>query len=226
MNITTSENQASFVELFVVLGLAFGSSIVISLQTFVHSVIQLPGNGQPIIYTDAAFIDLISFEIVVGLLCFTLLAARGWTLDDFDLRPTWKLTAIGFLLVGIDYVLYNAAYAFIELILGTQALNAVAFEYQVSLVVATLLSIVNPVFEEVLVVGYAIPVMEQLSNVRGAIAFSTLFRLLYHLYQGPIAFASILPLGLMFAFVYWRWRKLWPLIVAHAALDFIPLVWG
>jgi uncharacterized protein len=226
MNTTTSDKQASFVELFVVLGLAFGSSIMISLQTFVRGVVQSPGNRQPIVYTDAALIDLISFEIVVGLLCLTLLAARGWTLSDFYLRPTWRLTAIGFLLVGVDYVLYNTAYALMGLMLGTQALAAVAFEYQVSLVVATLLSIVNPVFEEVLVVGYAIPVVEQLSNVRGAIAFSTLFRLLYHLYQGPIAFASILPLGLIFASVYWRWRKLWPLIVAHAALDFIPLVWG
>ena len=31
----------------------------------------------------------------------------------------------------------------------------------------------------------------------------------------------LLPLGLLFAFVYWRWRLLWPLIVAHGVMDFM-----
>ena len=80
MDITTSEKQASLAELVVVLGLAFGSSTVISLQTFVGYFIQPLRAGQPILYTDTALISLIGFEVAVGLLCLAILAARGWTL--------------------------------------------------------------------------------------------------------------------------------------------------
>ncbi len=50
---------------------------------------------------------------------------------------------------------------------------------------------------------------------------STLLRFLYHLYQGPLASISILPLGLLFGLVYWRWRNLWPLIVAHTITNIL-----
>jgi hypothetical protein len=36
---------------------------------------------------------------------------------------------------------------------------------------------------------------------------------------------AILPIGLLFGFVYWKWRRLWPLFIAHALFDvfaFIP----
>ncbi|PZD72092.1 hypothetical protein C1752_03958 [Acaryochloris thomasi RCC1774] len=223
---TTSKRQNSVAELVIVLGLAFGQFILVSLQSFFYRVFQIPGAEQPIVFTDELFINLIGYEIVVGLLCCTILAARGWTLSDFHLRPSWKLTAVGFLLVAADYALYNTSHFLAGLVFGVQMLESVQFEYHVSLGIAALLSIVNPLFEELFVVGYAIPVVEGLSNVRVAIAFSTILRLIYHLYQGPMAFVRILPMGLIFALVYCRWRKLWPLLVAHAALDFLPLTFG
>ena len=48
---------------------------------------------------------------------------------------------------------------------------------------------------------------------------SAFVRLLYHTYQGPLAIVTILPLGLIFAAVYLKWRNLWPLVLAHTAFN-------
>jgi membrane protease YdiL (CAAX protease family) len=53
---------------------------------------------------------------------------------------------------------------------------------------------------------------------------SAAIRLLYHLYQGPLAFFGIVPFGLVVAGWYARSGRLWPVIVAHAIGDFIALV--
>ena len=56
------------------------------------------------------------------------------------------------------------------------------------------------------------------------ITASTLLRFLYHLYQGPLASISILPLGLLFGAVFWRWRSVWPLIVAHTIANLLSFI--
>ena len=48
-------------------------------------------------------------------------------------------------------------------------------------------------------------------------------RLLYHLYQGPVGVVTIVPMGLLYGFVYARTRQLWPLIFAHVLIDIIGL---
>ncbi len=48
-------------------------------------------------------------------------------------------------------------------------------------------------------------------------------RLLYHLYQGPMGIITIVPLGLLYGFVYVRTRQLWPLILAHMLIDIAGL---
>ncbi len=54
-----------------------------------------------------------------------------------------------------------------------------------------------------------------------AVLASALFRATLHTYQGLDGALSILAVGVIFGFTYWRWRQLWPLIVAHALLDFV-----
>lgn len=93
----------------------------------------------------------------------------------------------------------------------------------VSLSTMILLSTVNPVFEEVLVVGYVMSVIQRRHSMWLAINISTLIRLSYHLYQGPVAIISIVPMGLLFGYCYARTGRLWPLILAHAMMNFIPL---
>jgi membrane protease YdiL (CAAX protease family) len=87
-------------------------------------------------------------------------------------------------------------------------------------------SAVNGVFEEVFVAGYAITALQQARSMWTAINVSTAVRVMYHLYQGPVAFLTIAPMGLLFGYVYARTRQLWPLIVAHVLLDIVGLLFG
>ena len=83
--------------------------------------------------------------------------------------------------------------------------------------------VVNSFFEETIVSGYVITALSP-QGAGLAITASTLLRFLYHLYQGPLAAISILPLGLLFGAVFWRWRNLWPLIVAHTIANLIAFL--
>jgi hypothetical protein len=59
-----------------------------------------------------------------------------------------------------------------------------------------------------------------------AINTSAGIRLSYHLYQGVAGVLNLVPTGLLFAIWFARTRQLWPLIVAHAILDFAGLATG
>ena len=74
--------------------------------------------------------------------------------------------------------------------------------------------------EEIVDVGYLIPKLQQLSLTgAAAVAVSALLRGAYHLYQGWGGFLGNLLLGLLFGAIFLRWRRTWPLIVAHTLLD-------
>ena len=95
-----------------------------------------------------------------------------------------------------------------------------------SLTVVLLVSAVNPVFEEAMGVGYFIHALRRF-GMWPAVLASAGFRTFLHAYQGPNAVVIVLPLWVAFAAVYWRWGRLWPLVVAHALFSlvaFLPLV--
>jgi membrane protease YdiL (CAAX protease family) len=78
----------------------------------------------------------------------------------------------------------------------------------------------NALLEEVVVVGYLIRRLEQIGwGAATALLGSALLRGAYHLYQGWGGFAGNLLLGLVFGFIFLRWRRTWPLVVAHLLVD-------
>ena len=48
---------------------------------------------------------------------------------------------------------------------------------------------------------------------------SAVLRASYHLYQGWGAFTGNLALGLFFGWIFVRWRRTWPLVIAHTLVD-------
>jgi membrane protease YdiL (CAAX protease family) len=86
-----------------------------------------------------------------------------------------------------------------------------------------LLVAVNPVFEETLEAGYFIQSLQR-HGMWVAVGASAAFRAFLHAYQGLNALLLILPVGLIFGFAYWKWRRLWPLVFAHALLDLYALL--
>ena len=74
--------------------------------------------------------------------------------------------------------------------------------------------------EETIVLGYLVTRLEQLRwTPIAAVAGAALLRGTYHLYQGWGGFAGNLLMGLFFGFLFIRWRRTWPFIVAHFLLD-------
>jgi len=74
--------------------------------------------------------------------------------------------------------------------------------------------------EEVIVVGYLIRRLEQLGwRVPAAVAASAVLRGSYHLYQGWGGFTGNVALGLFFGSLFVRWRRTWPLVIAHTLVD-------
>jgi membrane protease YdiL (CAAX protease family) len=86
-----------------------------------------------------------------------------------------------------------------------------------------LVSLLNPLFEEILACSYVIEALRSRLGVVAAINVSTALRVSYHVYQGPFAFLWVAMLGLLFAYAYVKWRRLWPVVVAHSIHDFVAL---
>ncbi|MGQ7295750.1 CPBP family intramembrane glutamic endopeptidase [Quadrisphaera sp. KR29] len=101
----------------------------------------------------------------------------------------------------------------------------------------------NALLEEVVVVAYLLDRLPRLRWARPAllgrllprlspqawtvawvVAASSLLRASYHLYQGFGPGLGNLVMGVVFALVYWRTRRVMPLVVAHALLDVVAFV--
>ncbi len=227
------------VEFATVITIAFGSFIYYSIQDYLSA--PAAGVSDPAAqsyWSDAALIGLVINELFLLAIVAVFLRLRGWTLGDFDFQVTWRLSGVGVLLFVANYAVYYSLYPVVvgtslalfgsDLGMGSNLAfsDADTAAMSISLFAILLLCVVNPVFEEVLVVGYVMTVVQRRFGMWLAINVSTVIRLSYHLYQGPIVLLSIVPLGLIFGYWYARTGKLWPLILAHAIMDFIPFYWA
>ncbi|PPK98724.1 hypothetical protein CLV92_101424 [Kineococcus xinjiangensis] len=78
----------------------------------------------------------------------------------------------------------------------------------------------NGILEEVLVAGFLLHRLAQLGVGRGrALVISSLLRGSYHLYQGAGGFLGNVIMGFVFGWLYQRWGRAMPLVVAHTAID-------
>ena len=203
-------------EFLVVIFICFGGFIVSSIWWYVafgqaanHSLFDTVGN-----------ITLIIHEMIALFAVGVFLSVRGWPLETLKFDVSWANSFRGVGLVLLYYVLYYAAYKIFPINDGYSSQSTSLHTVTLGLVLSGILvSIINPIFEEIIVVGYVMTVVGARYGAVAAIGVSTLIRVLYHLYQGDAAFISILPLGILFGLAYWQRRSLWPLILAHGLLD-------
>ncbi len=189
----------------------------------VLSIVELAERKTLIVFDDRRALTILGIELACGALALLILRARGWKPADLGFRTTLPQTLSGMLLlIGSNILIVG----FAELVrLATQVnIDAVtSWEARVTWPVLIALTVINPLYDELLLVAYNV----EASKAHGAafaITLSAAIRLLCSLEQGPIATVTILPLGLIFAFVYWRWRVVWPLVVAHGVMDFVGML--
>ena len=83
----------------------------------------------------------------------------------------------------------------------------------------------NAVVEEVVVLGFVLHRLRQLGwNWTAAIWTSALIRGSYHLYQGFGGFVGNIVMGLLFGWLFKRWSRVMPMIIAHALIDSVAFI--
>ena len=196
-------------EFALVIALAFGLSIAASLS------MAFSFSGQPIVFDERGIAFTVGYEAFIGAIVAAVLRARNWRWEDFSVHFSPGTTVLGALLAG----LVLAAWFAFETAVGKVPLSVSASPLWI-----LSLSIVNPWFEELLVLGYVVQAMRRRFGLVTAMNVSIAIRLAYHLYQGPM---GVLPIGLyavLATLVYVRLGRLWPVVVMHGLLDFVALM--
>jgi membrane protease YdiL (CAAX protease family) len=84
--------------------------------------------------------------------------------------------------------------------------------------------------EEIVVIGYLFARLREVGwSTGGILVGSALLRGTYHLYQGFGGFAGNVLMGLIFGWLYLRWGRVVPLVIAHALIDaaiFVGYPWA
>lgn len=91
--------------------------------------------------------------------------------------------------------------------------------------VLVLAALQDALLEETVILGYLLTRLEDLRvSPRVAIPLAAVLRGSYHLYQGLGGFFGNLAMGLVFGWLYHRWRRITPMLVAHTLIDIVAFV--
>ncbi|MFI8348299.1 CPBP family intramembrane glutamic endopeptidase [Streptomyces sp. NPDC085596] len=222
-------------ETLIVLALSLGASGVSALISFIGSVTK-PGGlkdqaatlnasaapGRPWLDLAWQLFGIASALVPVALVAY-LLCREGESLKviGFDRGRPWSDLARGAAVAavigstGIAFYLAARGLGF-NLTVVPEALPDVWWKYPV----LVLSAVQNAVLEEVIVVGYLLRRLGQLGWSPGtALVASAVLRGSYHLYQGIGGFIGNMVMGVVFVWLYRRWGRVGPLVVAHSLLD-------
>jgi membrane protease YdiL (CAAX protease family) len=229
------------VEVVLVLALSLGRSGVYALVNLLesatapgalaHQKAVLNGSlapGRPWFDLTFQLLALLFGVVPVVLVCY--LMARS----DDDPRGMWSRGAREYrhdVLAGLavaavvgatGLAFYLATHALgVDLTVVAEDLPSVWWRYPVLLLSA----LQNALLEEFVMIGYLLTRFRQLGmRTPVAITLSAVIRGSYHLYQGLGGFFGNAAMGLLFGWLYTRWGRVTPLVVAHAVLDVFAFV--
>jgi membrane protease YdiL (CAAX protease family) len=225
------------IEIAVVLAVSFGLSAYTAFLNLIEAVllglagrrVALNPRRSPFDLIDLGLNLAVTFQLVAwGALGVYLLWRSGFGpaqigLGRVRLRPD-VLGGLGLAaLIGLPGLgLYVAARA---LGLSAHVEPAELYDTWWRIPVLIVSAFANGWAEEVIVVAFLLTRLRQLRvNPVAALLASSLLRGAYHLYQGFSAGLGNVVMGLVFAYVWQRTGRLWPLIIAHGIIDTIAYV--
>ncbi len=195
--------------------MALGFGLAIPYQ------IWLIASHKPVVFTNRLFLSSIILQPIVLAIVLWIGRLRGWSITTFGSRITWKNTIGGILLFVVVAGAMILVDLLLEYLIGPEKSHVTVNGITLPFII--LLSVINPVFEEILEAGYLIHALQRF-GMWPAVLASGLLRGILHMYQGFTGAIALFTFGAIFALVYWRWRQLWPLIVAHSLDDFFGLL--
>jgi membrane protease YdiL (CAAX protease family) len=228
-------------EVLLVLGISIGASAILatlriaerlsraealSQQTAALNVSRLPDRPWFDLADQLARISLAVVPVLLALYLLNRYPGNGARLIGFDRRrPRFDLASGAILaaVIGIPgLALYVAAY---HLGLSVRILPAALAAVWWAVPVLVFSAVQNALLEEVVGVGYLLQRLRELRwPVAAAVGAQALLRGSYHLYQGVGGFVGNAVMGVVFALFYLRFRRVMPLVIAHALLDVVAFV--
>ena len=235
--LTDPQRRGMRVEIAVVLAVTFGLSAYTAFLNLVEAVllglagrrVALNPRRSPFDLIDLGLNLAVAFQLVAwGALALYLLWRTGFGpsrigLGRVRLRPD-VLGGLGLAaLIGLPGLgLYVAARA---LGLSASVEPAELYDTWWRIPVLLITAFANGWAEEIIVVAFLLTRLRQLRvNPLAAMLASSLLRGAYHLYQGFSAGLGNVVMGLVFAYVWRRTGRLWPLIIAHGIIDSVAYV--
>jgi membrane protease YdiL (CAAX protease family) len=227
-------------EIFVVFAVSLGASGLRALIELIGSLTApqalrqqqalLNGSlapGRPLLDLVLQLVSLAEGLAPVALVIY-LMARSGETPSDMGLdasqpaRDVARGAVLAALIGGTGLGLYLVAYKLgISLNVVPEDLPAVWWRIPILILNAAQ----NGILEEVLIIGYLLRRLDQLGwTPWRAIVFSAVLRGSYHLYQGFGGFVGNATMGLIFGYLYRRWGRVAPLVVAHTLIDTVAFV--
>lgn len=210
-------------ELFIVLSLSLLPSAVNALLT----LFEAPIAGIRVsLFSNVGLIRQvigIVFSLAPVALVFHLVQRSGEGVSSVGLqtaslrRDLAAGALLGTIVSGVGLILYLASVA---LEINRFVVPVPPLGHWWTIPVLLLGAAAAALLEEVIVAGYMISRLLDL-GWSGSISVGTsaLLRGAYHLYQGWGGFVGNLALGAFFGWIFLRWRRTWPLIVAHFLVD-------
>ncbi len=227
-------------EILIVLALSLGRSGVFSIVSFLADLTSgEPLAGQSAILNDSLapgrpLLDLvrqvlrICFALApVALVWYLLVRSReGIRALGVDAsapgRDLGRGAVLAALVGSVGLAGYLVAYrSGVNLAVVAQDLPEVWWRWPVLIGAAAQ----NAVVEEVVVVGFLMRRLTQLGwGPAAVIATSALVRGSYHLYQGVGGLLGNIAMGVLFAWLFQRWGRVLPLVIAHALIDIVAFL--
>jgi uncharacterized protein len=222
-------------ELAIVLALSLGASAIYALISIVARLTDETSLAQQTAtinrqLSDRQWLDF-SYQflgIALGLAPVALVLYLLWEKkkSPFDLiglnlnepgrdiwRGTWIAALIG--IPGLGLYLVSR-----QLGLSAEVIPAAVGEYWWTVPMLLFAAVRASLLEEVIVVGYFFNRLSRLGfSIKSQVLLSALLRGSYHLYQGFGGFIGNFFMGLLFGYLYQRWGRVMPLVVAHFVLD-------
>jgi membrane protease YdiL (CAAX protease family) len=227
-------------EIGIVLGLSLGASALYSIVAIVNlltrnaslasqtATINRSLSARPtfdLIYqVMAVFFDLMP----VALVCFLLWSSTRPHLSRLGISfdRTGRQALGGLALAAVIGIPGLAFYLVCKLIgINVSVIPTALDTYWWTVPVLILSAVRAGVTEEVIVVGYLFARLRDLGWGRWQIiAASALLRGTYHLYQGFGAFIGNVAMGVLFGWLYTRFGRVLPLVIAHIIIDIAVFV--
>ena len=237
------------IEVWIVLGLSLGQSAVYSVVQLLDKMTRAPlAEGTSTLnrsqstreYFDLTYqlLDIIFALVPVLLVIYFLTDQRQAAVSDggysgsafrklgFNFARPGRDLLQGLGLAAVIGIPSLGLYAAGRTLGITTAIIPSALDaYWWTVPVLILSAMRHAVVEEVIVVGYLLDRFGKFGwSVPLAIAVSSLLRGSYHLYQGFGPFIGNVVMGVVFAWLYTRTRRVMPLVIAHAVLDIVAFV--